>query len=131
MSSLKDAVAGQILRESIDLGARLTEKATSLNSAATTNLNCALGNVFAITMIANITSLTFSNVPASGKAYAIVLKVIQDATGTRSFTFPASVKWPGNVAPTLTSTANKYDVLVLFTLDGGTSWTGSVGSQNY
>lgn len=131
MSSLKDAVAGQIIRGAIDLGARLTEKATSVNSATTLALDCSLGNVFDISMISNITTLSFSNVPASGKAYAIVLKVKQDATGNRSVTWPASVKWPNGTAPTLTATANKYDVIVLFTLDGGTTWSGSVSSQNY
>lgn len=131
MSSLKTAIAGQILAEAIDLGARVTEKNVAVTATATTTLNCALGNVFAIALGVNISTLQFSNVPASGKVFSMTLKLTQDATGNRSVTWPASIKWPGNTAPTLTATANKYDVLVLWTSDGGVTWTGSVGSQNY
>lgn len=35
--------------------------------------------------------------------------VIQDATGSRLVTFPATVKWAGGTAPTLTTTASKQD----------------------
>lgn len=131
MSSLKAAVAGQILRESIDLGARLTEIALAVAAASTTTLDTRLGNFWEISMGTNISTLTISNVPAAGKVYALILKIKQDNTGSRSITWPAAVKWPANVPPVLTSTANKYDIIVLWTTDGGTTWSGSVSSQNY
>ena len=53
----------------------------------------------------------------------------QDATGGRTATWPATVKWPSSAAPTITSTANKMDKFV-FTSDG-TNWLGSIAGQNY
>jgi len=51
--------------------------------------------------------------------------------GTRTITWPGAVKWPGGVAPTLTATAAKVDILTLVTDDGGTNWYGLVAGQNY
>jgi hypothetical protein len=53
------------------------------------------------------------------------------ADGTaRAVTWPASVKWPGGTAPTLTSTLNKVDTFVLMTPDSGTTYFGFVSAQN-
>jgi hypothetical protein len=41
------------------------------------------------------------------------------------------VVWPGGVAPTLTTTNAKRDILTFFTNDGGTTWFGIVTGQNY
>ncbi len=65
------------------------------------NSNVQLG-----TMNGNVT-FTFNN-PVSGARYILVL--LQDATGGRTVTWPAAVKWSGGTAPTL-SGANKYDVI--------------------
>jgi hypothetical protein len=54
---------------------------------------------------------------------------LQDATGSRTVTWPSSVKWPASTAPTITSTASKGDKFV-FTADG-VNWWGSVAGQNY
>jgi hypothetical protein len=35
------------------------------------------------------------------------------------------------VAPTVTSTANRVDVVTLMTYDGGSTWLGYIGGQNY
>jgi hypothetical protein len=42
-----------------------------------------------------------------GKHYT--LAVTQDAHGSRTVTWPSSVRWPGVSGPTLTTTANKTD----------------------
>lgn len=59
-------------------------------------------------------TLTFT-APVAGTVCTFI--VIQDATGGRSITWPASVKWPGGSAPTLTGGSNKKDVFV-FVFDG-------------
>lgn len=48
---------------------------------------------------------------------SVVLKIVQDATGSRTVTWPASVKWPGGTAPTLSTGASAED-LVRFYFDG-------------
>jgi hypothetical protein len=92
-------------------------------------LNCASGNVFHVSLNAAITSLTFSNIPATGSAFGLTL--ILAMTGTAyTITWPASVKWPSGTAPTLTSTNLKSDIIILTTVDGGTVWFAMVGGQN-
>lgn len=88
------------------------------------------GNVQTLTLTANCT-ITITNSPASGRAGSMVLIISQDATGSRTITWPAAVKWPGATAPTLTTTASKRDVITLFTVDGGTSYLGALAGANY
>jgi hypothetical protein len=61
-----------------------------------------------------------------------ILHVIQDSGGSRTMTWPASVKWPGNVAPTLTTTGAARDIFTFTaaTLSGTTYLFGSY-VQNY
>jgi len=53
----------------------------------------------------------------------LMFKLIQDGTGSRTVTWPNTVKWAGGVAPTLTTTASATDV-VAFYFDG-TNYYGS------
>jgi len=115
----------------VSFGARYDELSTSVTAGASTTIDCSLGNNFVLSMAASITTLTLSNVPASGRVFGLTLYVTQDATGSRTITWPAAVKWPSGTAPTLTTTANKIDVLSLITYDGGTSWLGFVAGQNF
>lgn len=39
-----------------------------------------------------------------------LLRLVQDATGSRTVTWWSTITWPGGSAPTLTTTANKVDV---------------------
>lgn len=98
-------------------------------SAGTLTINCASGNVFAISLNANITTLTFTNVPTTGNAFAVTLAFTADGTA-RTITWGAAVKWPSGTAPTLTSTNNKVDTFVLYTFDAGTTWYAFTAGQN-
>jgi len=72
------------------------------------------GNIQQITLTANCTG-TSTFVAPSGPAMLRLL-VKQDATGSRTISWPAGVKWSGG-APTLTTTANAVDHFDL-TYDG-------------
>ena len=108
-----------------------TEFKATATSTATTTINCSTSNNFVVTMSANITTLSFSNVPTNTRVYNATLILVQDATGGRTINWPTSIKWPGGTAPTLTTQANKIDVITIMTYDGGTSWLGFVGGQNF
>jgi hypothetical protein len=109
-------------------GLRETRTTPSISSGTLT-LDCSAGNVFAVSLNANITTLTFTNVPSSGTAFGLTLALTADGTA-RTITWGSAVKWPAGTAPTLTSTNNKVDVFVLTTWDGGTNWYAVVGGQN-
>ena len=123
---------GQIIANGgLDFGKAYTEKTTQITASSTTNFDCSASNIFYTTLGTNITSITFSNLPASGKAYSMSIFITQDSTGGRTVAWPNSVKWPGSVAPTLTTAPTKTDVFSLITFDGGASWYGFTAGQNY
>lgn len=95
------------------------------NTGTAYTVDIAAGTVQILTLTGNAT-VTFPTATA-GKSFTLFLK--QDAIGGRTVTWPASVKWPGGTAPTITSAASKTDKFV-FTADGA-SWAGSSAGQNY
>lgn len=99
-------------------------------SAGTLTLNLETSNIFTVTLNAAITTLTISNPPASGSGGSFTLIFTADGT-PRSITWPASIKWAGGTAPTITSTSGKVDSFAFFTSDGGTNWQGYIGGQNF
>ena len=98
-------------------------------SAGTLTLDLANGNIFNVSLNANITTITISNVPSSSFAGNFTLILTADGTA-RTITWPAAIKWPSGTAPTLTSTNAKVDVFAFVTKDAGTTWFGVIGGQN-
>jgi len=90
-------------------------------AVAASNIDLALGNYFSRT-ISGATSLTVSNIPASGIAASIILDLTNGGAG--AITWWSGTKWAAGTAPTLTAAGR--DVLGFFTHDGGTTWTGLV-----
>lgn len=80
-------------------------------------LDLALATGWTLTATGDIT-FSFTNETA-GKMYGVALKIVNG--GLHTLIWPASVKWAGGTAPTLT---NGTDIVGLVTLDGGTSWVG-------
>jgi hypothetical protein len=107
-----------------------SETTVIANTGATYTIDLESGNVFNLTLTGNCT-YTFSNPPASGSAGAFTLIQNQDGTGSRTVAWPASVEWAGGSAPTITSTASSTDVFTFITTDGGTTWYGFTGGQDF
>lgn len=121
-----------ISTSNLNTSATYTEKVSQL-SIVSSGLTIPLssGNLFTTNLNSSISGVTLSDVPStSGVAMGFSLIFTADGTA-RSVTWPASVKWPGGTAPTLTSTNAKRDVLSFVSTDNGTSWLGFVGGQNY
>jgi len=83
------------------------------NSGASFTVNWNNGQHQSITLTANCT-FTFTAPAGPG---SFILKVLQDATGSRTATWPATVEWSGGASPTLTTTASAKD-LIAFYYDG-------------
>jgi hypothetical protein len=100
-----------------------TEKYTATSTASSSyTLDHNNGNVQRVTLNNSITTWAFSNPPVSGRAYTFTVFLLQDGTGSRTITWPASVHWTDQVTPTLTTTANRMDAVTMTTFDGGTTY---------
>lgn len=95
------------------------------NSSTADTIDFSAGNVHKSTLTGNCT-YTFT-APAAGSV--VILKVVQDATGSRTATWPAAVHWSGGTAPTLTTTANKVDIFTFYY--DGTTYFGVTSGLNY
>lgn len=97
-------------------------------SALTIDASAAAGYIKTITLTANCTfTLTGS---AAGRAPTLELVLTQDATGSRTVTWPAAVKWEGG-APTLSTAAGSIDRVVLTSYNGGTTWLANLVGKGY
>lgn len=69
--------------------------------------------------------------PAHSAGAGFTLLIRQDSVGSRTVTWPSNVAWGGGVAPTITSTANKMDVISFVGSPEGGRWLGFVGGLNF
>lgn len=71
-------------------------------------------------------TLAVSNMTAG---QVLIIRLVQDATGSRTVTWWSTIKWADNVAPTLTTTATKTDLIGILCTGSGT-YDGAVIVQN-
>ena len=105
--------------------AGVQEAVITANTGAAYTINLGSGTIFNLTLTANCT-YTFP-APDAGKQFTILQK--QDATGSRTVTWPSTVRWDGGGAPILTATAGRTDVFTF--ISDGTYWLGFKGPKNY
>lgn len=105
------------------------ETVVTANSSTAYTVDLVNGNVYELTLTGNCT-ITLSNPPATGRAGSVTLILTQDGTGSRTITWPSSVKWSNTSAPTLTTTAGAVDIIQLLTTNGGTTWRGFLAGVN-
>jgi collagen type VII alpha len=115
----------------IQFNSAYNESISGITASSTTTIDCSAGNNFDITLSSSIASLLFTNIPVARRMYFCTLILIQDATGSKTITWPASIRWQAGSAPVLTTAANKIDMVSLVTYDGGTSWLGVIAGQNF
>jgi len=96
---------------------------TVSGNGGTVNIFFASGNIIDLTLTAS-TTLTFSGHVIG----TYIFQITQGGSGSYTITWPASVKWSGGTAPTLTTTVGKIDIVTLF--HTGTSFFGTY-SLNY
>jgi hypothetical protein len=106
---------------------QIVSRRYALSDGATIAVDWHNGNVQSVTLGGNRT-LTFSN-PIDGARYVLIIK--QDGTGSRTVTWPATVRWPGGTAPTLTTTASKTDYIAFIYNGVDSKYDGIAVSQNY
>ena len=85
----------------------------TLTDGVTVSWDASLGQVATLTLAGN---RTIAN-PTNMKVATYILYLVQDATGSRTITWGSAYKWPGGVAPVLSTGANKRDI-ISFISDG-------------
>lgn len=98
---------------------------TSDSDGATVTFNLATSNIHKVTLGGNRT-MALSN---EHVGQCFILRLLQDGTGSRTVTWFTTIKWAGGVAPTLTTTASKADVLG-FIVTGAGTYDGFVVGAN-
>jgi hypothetical protein len=87
------------------------------NSGTSKTIDLTNGTFQTVTMTGNCTFTMPTNI--AGRSFVLVV-----STGAGGFTGTfTSVKWPNNGAPTLTTTASRWDILTFFA--DGTNWYGT------
>lgn len=104
------------LKKDVLLGTRNT---STLSGSGAQSIVLTTSNDWDVTLTGNAT-LTFSGV-VTGQWFQITL--IQDATGSRTVTWPSGIKWPGGTAPTLSTAANAIDTFI-FKCTGSGAYRG-------
>lgn len=98
----------------------------SLTDNATITWNVANGVNGVVTLGGTGRTLSITN-PVAGQTYTI--RIIQDSTGSRTITtWPTNSKWPNGTTPTLSTVANRYDIVVFYY--DGTNYYGTY-QQNF
>jgi hypothetical protein len=91
----------------------------ALTDGATITADFAAANNFSVTLGGNRTLGNPTNVVVGQSG---VIKITQDATGSRTLAYGSSWDFAGGTAPTLTTTANAVDILAYY-VDGSTNIT--------
>jgi hypothetical protein len=92
-------------------------KATTLTDAATIAWDLSINQIAKVTLAGN---RALGN-PTNGKDGGVyILFVTQDGAGTRTLSYDSNVyKWPlGGIAPVLTTSASRTDILTFVSLGG-------------
>jgi len=96
------------------------------NVAGVVNIDCSLGNFFTLALAANVTSITFSNLPAAGLAQSIMVAITQDPATARTVAFPAAFDWPGGTVGVVSTGLSAVDLLGISTFNQGTTWLANL-----
>ena len=109
-----------------DIGALFDDKTVYAETdGATITFNMNNGSIQAVTLGGNRT-LAVSNT-LLGRTFCLIIK--QDATGSRVPVWFSTVHWAYGSTPTLTTTANKYDMFAFVEISTGV-YLGFVVGQN-
>ena len=107
-------------------------------TANVVTIDLSQAQTFDVDVTSTITQFTIANIPSESSSFT--LKVTQDSTGGYAVgidTFKDSggaaipVYWSGSVIPIVTTTADKTDIYTFITFDGGSSFYGVSGGQNF
>jgi hypothetical protein len=93
-------------------------------SIASGNITCNLASATIFkSVVTSAANVIFTSPPPNLTGFSFLIQLSQ--TGSYAITWPSSIQWPANTAPTLSTTAGYVDTIALYTVDGGTNYYGT------
>lgn len=116
------------LQANIDTKVTITQDLLTINKVEDTlELDMSDGKrVFKATLTAAVTQLSVINASGSNLNSQTITMCLTQGTGANKISWPSNVIWSYGREPVLTFTQNSIDVIQFLTVDGGSTWYGSL-----
>ncbi|HDR2677660.1 TPA: hypothetical protein QCJ48_000319 [Enterobacter mori] len=116
------------LQANIDTKVSITQDLLTINNVEDTlELDMSDGKrVFKATLTAAVTQLSVINASGSNLNSQTITMCLTQGTGANKISWPSNVIWSYGREPVLTFTQNSIDVIQFLTVDGGSTWYGSL-----
>lgn len=116
------------LQANIDTKVTITQDLLTINNVEDTlELDMSDGKrVFKATLTAAVTQLSVINGSGSNLNSQTITMCLTQGTGANKISWPSNVIWSYGREPVLTFTQNSIDVIKFLTVDGGSTWYGSL-----
>ncbi|HBQ6491975.1 TPA: hypothetical protein ACN68R_004360 [Klebsiella pneumoniae] len=116
------------LQANIDTKVTITQDLLTINNVEDTlELDMSDGKrVFKATLTAAVTQLSVINVSGSNLNSQTITMCLTQGTGANKISWPSNVIWSYGREPVLTFAQNSIDVIQFLTVDGGSTWYGSL-----
>lgn len=116
------------LQANIDTKVTITQDLLTINNVEDTlELDMSDGKrVFKAILTAAVTQLSVINASGSNLNSQTITMCLTQGTGANKISWPSNVIWSYGREPVLTFTQNSIDVIQFLTVDGGSTWYGSL-----
>ncbi|MCE1393193.1 MULTISPECIES: phage tail protein [Enterobacteriaceae] len=116
------------LQANIDTKVTITQDLLTINNVEDTlELDMSDGKrVFKATLTAPVTQLSVINASGSNLNSQTITMLLTQGTGANKISWPFNVKWSYGREPVLTFTKDSIDVIQFLSIDGGSTWYGSL-----
>ncbi|HDZ9824163.1 TPA: hypothetical protein RU397_003677 [Klebsiella pneumoniae] len=116
------------LQANIDTKVTITQDLLTINNLEDTlELDMSDGKrVFKATLTAPVTQLSVINASGSNLNSQTITMLLTQGTGANKISWPSNVKWSYGREPVLTFTKDSIDVIQFLSIDGGSTWYGSL-----
>ncbi|MFH2243748.1 hypothetical protein ABK706_04860 [Enterobacter sichuanensis] len=116
------------LQANIDTKVTITQDLLTINNVEDTlELDMSDGKrVFKATLTASVTQLSVINASGSNLNSQTITMLLTQGTGANKISWPSNVKWSYGREPVLTFTKDSIDVIQFLSIDGGSTWYGSL-----
>lgn len=116
------------LQANIDTKVTITQDLLTINNVEDTlELDMSDGKrVFKATLTAPVTQLSVINASGSNLNSQTITMLLTQGTGANKISWPSNVKWSYRREPVLTFTKDSIDVIQFLSIDGGSTWYGSL-----